>query len=307
MPETQRTSENEQFLADFLLDVRAAGRANGTLRFYRQKLGGFVAFLGAQDVTTPQQITPSVLRRYLVSLQPNHTSGGVHAYWRAVRAFVRFLVREEAIDRNPLDKVRAPELEQPLLDPVTPETVEALLGVCDTTEIGKRDKAIFLVLLDSGLRAGELLALTVGDVDQADGSITVRKSKGKRGRIVFIGPRARRALRAYLRCRETLRDSDRLFLARGDAGGLTYDGLRSIVTRRAKQAGIDPPSLHSFRRAFALTMLRNGADVVSLSRLMGHGSLPVIQRYLKQIKDDLGEVHRQHSPVDSFLTKKGKA
>jgi integrase/recombinase XerD len=50
-------------------------------------------------------------------------------------------------------------------------------------------------------------------------------------------------------------------------------------------------------------MLRNGADVVSLSRLMGHGSLPVLQRYLKQIKDDLGAVHGRYSPVDGFLGK----
>lgn len=303
MPETQRTTEIEQLLADFLLDARAAGRAAGTLRFYRQKLDGFLAFLAAQAANTPEQITPATLRAFLVHLQSNHTTGGVHAYWRAVRAFVRFLVREDAISHNPLLRVRPPELTQPLLDPVDPATVEALLAACDATRLGKRDTAIFLTLLDTGLRAGELVALIVGDVDQADGSITVRKGKGGKGRVVFIGPRTRRAIRAYLRSRYGLQDSDPLFSARGNTNALTYDGLRSVVTKRAKQAGIAAPPLHSFRRAFALAMLRGGADVVSLSRLMGHGSLPVIQRYLKQLKDDLGAVHRRCGPVDSLLNK----
>ena len=302
MSKTQRISENQLCLADFLLDVQAANRAAGTLQFYRQKLEEFLAFLAAQDVNTPQQITPTVVRRFLVSLQLSHTPGGVHAFWRAMRAYMRFLVREEIIERNPLDKVRTPEVDQALLDPVAPETVAALLDTCDATEKGKRDRAIFLTLLDSGLRAGELTALTVADVDHSDGSIMVRKSKSKRGRIVFISALTRRAIRSYLRCRKAVQDNDPLFVAVGVVP-LTYDGLRAIVTRRAKQAGIKPPSLHSFRRAFALAMLRNGADVVSLSRLMGHGSLPVMQRYLKQVKDDLGNVHRQHSPVDSILGK----
>jgi site-specific recombinase XerD len=73
------------------------------------------------------------------------------------------------------------------------------------------------------------------------------------------------------------------------------------MRRRAKQAGGKAPTLHSFRRSFAITMLRNGADLVSLGRMMGHGSLPVLTRYLKQIKEDLGEVHAQHSPADTLL------
>src|SRR5215204_5561374 len=101
MSKTQRISENQQCLADFLLDVRAANRAAGTLQFYRQKLDPFLAFLAGQNVTTPQQISPALIRRFLVDLRPNRTPGGVHAYWRAMRAFMRFLVREEVIERNP--------------------------------------------------------------------------------------------------------------------------------------------------------------------------------------------------------------
>ena len=129
MLETQRISEIASCLDDFLLDVEAANRADGTLRFYRQKLEGFLKFLAEQGVTTPDAITPPVLRRFLILLQKNHTSGGVHAYWRAIRAFVRFLVREEVIERSPLDKMRTLEVDQPLLDPIEPTVIEALFVV----------------------------------------------------------------------------------------------------------------------------------------------------------------------------------
>ncbi|HET8685343.1 MAG TPA: tyrosine-type recombinase/integrase, partial [Methanosarcina sp.] len=79
---------------------------------------------------------------------------------------------------------------------------------------------------------------------------------------------------------------------------LTYGGLRGIITRRSKQVGISTPSLHSFRRAFAINMLRAGVDLVTLARLMGHTSLTVLQRYLKQIPDDLRIAHAKGSPVD---------
>ena len=72
-----------------------------------------------------------------------------------------------------------------------------------------------------------------------------------------------------------------------------------MLERYAKLAGIDAPSAHDFRRAFAITMLRNGTDLVTLARLMGHSNLKVLQRYLKQLPEDLQEAHRLAGPVDN--------
>jgi site-specific recombinase XerD len=299
--EIRAASALHQWVRDFILDVRSANRSDATVSFYREKLNRFLVFLEAQGVTEPTGIDAKLLRAFLVELSAERTTGGVHAHWRAVRAFVRFLVREEAIADNPLNKVRSPKVDQELLDPVPLATVEALLKTCDKSEIGRRDKAMLLTLLDTGLRASELTTLNIGDVDLNDGSIMVRRSKSRKGRVVFVGRHTSRAIAAYLRMRSAVGPLDPLWLAYhrgGEQTRLTNEGARDVLRRRAKQAEVKAPSLHSFRRAFALTMLRNGADVVSLSRLMGHGSLPVIQRYLKQLKDDLGAVHQQHSPVD---------
>jgi integrase/recombinase XerC/integrase/recombinase XerD len=184
------------------------------------------------------------------------------------------------------------------------DTVRRLLETCGKDEIGTRDRAIILTLLDTGLRAGELLSLNIEDVDLKDGSIVVRKTKNRKGRIVFVGQQARRAIARYLALRENPPRTAPLWLAYhtdGYEGRLSYDGLREIIRRRARMAGINPPTLHSFRRAFALTMLRNGVDLISLSRMMGHGSLPVLLRYLKHTKEDLIRIHQMGSPVDTLL------
>jgi site-specific recombinase XerD len=80
---------------------------------------------------------------------------------------------------------------------------------------------------------------------------------------------------------------------------LECGGLRGVLGRRAKQAGVYEPSLHSFRRAFAINMLRAGADIFSLQKLMGHADLQVLRRYLAQTTDDRAQAHRIGSPMDN--------
>lgn len=82
---------------------------------------------------------------------------------------------------------------------------------------------------------------------------------------------------------------------------LTYSGLRQVMRRRAIAAGVPVPSLHSFRRAFALACLRGGMDVYSLQRLMGHADLTVLRRYLLQTEGDLQVAHAKSGPVDRLL------
>lgn len=293
------------WLRDFNIDLQAANRTQGTIEFYNNKLHPFLSHLAGQGVIQPEQIKPTHIRSFLVELATTHNEGGVHAHWRALRAFIRFLVREEAIEKNPLNKVRTPKVDEQILEPITIHEVNALLRTCDGSDIGLRDKAIILTLLDTGLRAGELLRLNIGDVNLIDGTVTVRKSKNHKPRVSFVGKKSRKALSTYLRRRPEQRPADPLFITYhtiDNRDRLQYGGLRDIILRRAEWAGLEKaPNLHSFRRGFAITMLRNGTDLVSLSRMMGHGSLAVLTKYLKQITEDLGGLHAQNSPVDTNL------
>lgn len=98
----------------------------------------------------------------------------------------------------------------------------------------------------------------------------------------------------------------RYFKSRGDLRlqdllWVTKDATRQILRRRAEHRGLPAPGLHSLRRAFALTCLRNGVDLISLQRLLSHPDLSVLRRYLAQTEADLQEAHRQGGPVDRLL------
>ena len=287
-------------LRDFLLDLGAANRTPRTISYYQQKLTPFLDWLQGQNVRESSGITPAHVRTYLTELSKSHTPGGVHAHYRAVRAFLRWLAREGVLSADPTRNVRAPKVDREPLTPVDLAIVKAMLATCGKDVHGLRDRSLFLALLDTGMRAGEVVAANIGDLDLAEGTLLIRRSKSRKHRVVFLGRKSRRALAAYLRKRGDPGPGEPVW-ATETRGRLTYHGLRAIVTRRAKAAGVKAPSLHSFRRAAAILMLRGGADPVTVSRILGHGSLAVTLRYLKQEQADLAQVHAQAGAVDRLL------
>lgn len=281
------------------LDCQARQLSPLTIAYNRAKLAPVMQFLAAHNASDPKQITPDLIRRYLVELQQTHNEGGVHGYYSVLRAFLRFLVREDELTANPLNKVQAPKLPKTMMEPVSLETVGKLLKACEGPN-GERDTALVLTPLDSGLRAAELMALNVGDVDMASGRVVVQHGKGNKQRVVFLGAKARKAILKYLRRRGQLPVNAPLWTAdNGDRLG--YSGLVLMLRRWANTAKVAPPSPHSFRRAFALLSLRGGCDIYSLQKLMGHADLTVLRRYLAQTESDLQAAHEQAGPVDKML------
>jgi len=245
-------------------------------------------------------LTPDVLRAFLQWLETTgHNPGGRYGAFRAARAFLRWLWEElDLTVPNPINKVRAPKVALDPLDPVSLETVKALLDTCDTSTLpGARDKALLLFLLDTGTRISEALAIDFQDVDTGNGSVLIRQGKGRKPRTVYIGKNTRRAVRAYLKYRGL---EPGAFWVTSTGERLTKWGVVSMMRRRALMAGVEAPSPHDFRRAFALAMLRAGVDVLSLQRLMGHSSLAVLQRYVKQTDLDGQRAHAKGCPVDSL-------
>lgn len=182
------------------------------------------------------------------------------------------------------------------LDPVRIETVKAMLETCKRGNLNDiRDRAILLVLLDTGIRLAEFLALNLEDVDPITGMILIRSGKGRKPRNVYLGDTSRRILRRYVKERKDYNPA--LWVSRFGQR-LTESGLRMMLRRRAAAAGVSVPAPHDFRRAFALECWRAGIDILTLSKLMGHTSLQVLNRYLKQIGEDLELAAKRSSPVD---------
>lgn len=296
------TTDLLTWLHAFLLDRKVSNLSPGTLKFYQKKSQLFIGFCDGQYIQDIADITPNVIRSYLLYLEEKgHNPGGIHAAYRTLKAFLRWYENEAEPDgwSNPIKKVKAPRVALAPLDPAGLGDIQLLIKTCQAgTLIGARDKSIILFLLDSGVRAGELLAIDLADLDLVTGGVMIRMGKGRKSRTVYIGKTTRKALRSYLKYRT---DENPALWITAQTERLTYDGLRAIVTRRSKLAGIDPLSLHSFRRAFAINMLRAGVDIFSLQKLMGHADLQVLRRYLAQTADDIAQAHRMGSPVDRNL------
>ncbi len=183
--------------------------------------------------------------------------------------------------------VPAPKFQEPPIEPFTQAQLEALLKVTEFKREAqtdrrkkfamrratrKRDRAIILFLLDTGLRASELCSLTIGDVDQKMGRVQVRHgvaggAKGGKGRVVFIGNTARTALWRYLAEREDESDPRApLFLER-TGRPLNKEALRFLIGGLGENAHIQKCHPHRFRHTFAITYLRNGGDLFTLQAL----------------------------------------
>jgi integrase/recombinase XerD len=161
-----------------------------------------------------------------------------------------------------------------------------------------------LLLLDTGLRSSELCALNLGDVDLKSGKILVRGgeaggAKGGKGRTVYLGAAARRAVWRYLVTRDDKTD-ERAPLFSAGLRHLTRDALRHLVGRLGHAADVKDAHPHRFRHTFAITYLRWGGDVFTLQRLLGHGSLDMVQYYARLAQVDLEQAHRRASPVDNW-------
>ncbi len=286
----------------FLLDCRARRLRAGTLHFYRTKLPRFAAWCEERGCVAVGEVEPDLLRAFLVWLdESGHSAGGQHAYARALRAWFNFLVEDGVLEESPMRRVRMPRVPKSAPIGLSVDEVEAMLEAADTL----RDKAMILFLVDTGARLSEFAALNVGDVDMTSGAVVIRSGKGGKRRTVYLGRRALRALRRYLRDREdAVTPASPLWVsfryyAEGDR--LTASGVRLMLRRVGKRAGVERHNTHAFRRTFAIWSLRAGMNIYALKELMGHADIATLRHYLALVESDLQEAHREHGPVDSFL------
>lgn len=282
----------------FLLDGRARSLSPKTLDFYAAELRAFLRYLDGAGIVSPAGIGAGDVRAYLAKSAEHRNAGGVNCAYRVIKTWLRWVWAERELTTPcPIAKIKAPRVSAEPLEPPALDDIRAMVAVCERSHSGDRDRALLLFMLDTGARAGEVLALNIGDVDAKSGAVVIRRGKGGKGRTVFMGARARRELLRYLRHREAAGPADALW-ATLEGGRLRYPGLRTIIRRRSEHAGVPTPAIHGFRRAFALLSLRNGMDVYSLQRLMGHASLVILRRYLAQTEGDLQTAHEAASPAD---------
>lgn len=220
-----------------------------------------------------------------------------------LRSFFRYLVSEGYVERSPIENVRSPINRPDQIQPFNEEQVEALLRAAKNSRHPKRDEAVILFMLDTGVRASEFCNLKVDDVDVVSRKAIVL-GKGNKHRAIYFGRETGRLLWKYIND-EGIRGTSPLF--QSDKGrGLTRSGLLQLIERLGKEAKIEATrcSPHTLRHTFAVMFLRGGGSVFSLKEMLGHTDLSMTNRYVCLAQADIQNQHRQFSPVERLRGRK---
>jgi len=317
----------DKFLEGYHLSAQSEGKSPSTIAIVVASVRYLDQFLTSHNLSTNvSDIGVEELRRFIVYLrersrfarhrftkpQGGHLSGHtINGYLRALQAFWSWLAREDFIQENPFARLKIPKAPRKVVPIFSDEQLQHLLAAIDiTSSVGYRDYTIILTLLDTGIRCSELTGLRLVDVNLESRLLKVW-GKGSKERLVPIGAKVQKALWKYMaryRPEPITPRYDQVFLTR-DGHPLTKDRLEAIVERYGKKAGITGVRIspHTFRHTMAVTFLRNGGDVFSLQRILGHSQLEVLRGYVNLAQSDISRMHRRNSPADNLEFKLAKS
>lgn len=281
---------------DWECSLRAGGKSPSTIRSYRDAARTLVAHLGPSVET----LTRRHLEGWLSwQLESGAARTSVKARFAALQQWFKWMIREGELKESPLQDLRAPRLQEKTVPVVSSGALFRLLRNCSGPSFNdKRDAAIFRLLLDTGLRASELVGLKVFDVDRREQTLTVL-GKGNRLRVVPYGSRAAEALNRYLRARAKHRKADTEPLWLSHIATLSYAGLQRMLYRRCDAAGIPRLHAHQFRHTFAHEWLKNGGSEGDLMEIGGWHDRAMLDRYGRSGRSQRArEAHRKFSPGD---------
>jgi integrase/recombinase XerD len=272
--------------ASWQVALRGQRKSGHTRRMYGTSVNSFLAFCTEQAI--PAQLTKANVLAWLASLDGNEAST-VRLRLTALKLFARWLAAEEGFDADPILAVKAPRPDQRAVPDLSENEVLRLLAACEGPALrDKRDKAMVMLLAETGLRAAELLALDVGDVDVVACTLHVARGKGGKGRRVKFSPGCATVLDAYRRARRRAghpADTGPLWVS--NHGRLTYSGLVGTLKGRAKDAGVDKFHAHRLRHTAAVRWLRAGGSEVGLMAQAGWTSNSMVNRYTKTASEQL--------------------
>jgi integrase/recombinase XerD len=278
-----------------------------TVRRREELLIGFSGWCRMRGIMQPRDVTKPVLERYQKHLFEYRKAddrplcfASQSNYLSTLRSFFSWLVRQNALLWNPASEIDLPRTVSRIPRAVlTADEVEVVLAQIDIdSPYGVRDRAMVEMLYSTGIRRSELLGLDLSDFDGERGMLLIREGKGKKDRMVPIGPRAIVWVDKYLsEVRPDFVVNERevaLFL---NIGAVTYQVRQYVKSANVGKTG----SCHLFRHTMATLMLEGGADVRYIQQMLGHASLDSTEIYTRVSLRMLKAVHAATHPASKAV------
>lgn len=275
--------------ASFGRHLRAGNLSPRTHKTYMEAVDLFARFLTDKGMPLEvAKIKREHVEAFITDLLERWRPATAANRYRSLQQFFRWLVDEGEIKDSPMEKMRPPQVDEYTPGVLTEDDLRALLATCEkgSSLENRRDHAILSVFIDTGARRAEVAALRYdpddddnNDVDLDQGILRIM-GKGRRERILPIGPKVVKALDRYLRKRAQHSQAISTSLWIGRKGAMTDSGLGQMVKRRGREAGISSTlHPHLFRHSFSHHWLAAGGTESDLMRITGWKSRAMIQRY----------------------------
>ncbi|MCA1059779.1 tyrosine-type recombinase/integrase [Rossellomorea aquimaris] len=290
----------------FIKDAKIRNLREHTIKYYENELRAFKRLLEGQDVdTTPGNITPEIIRENVI-LYLRDVKGlkitSVNTRLRAIRAYFNFLYERNYLPTNPMRDVKQVRDRKSVIATFSVKQLNDLLNQPDLkTFTGVRDYTLMLLLVETGIRANELVGLKITDIHWDESNLLIRNTKGYKQRMVPLSVTMKDQLRRYSAIRGVIVDCDSLFVT-VDETPLTKRQIQNRISQYGKDAKISNVrcSPHTFRHTFAKLSVKNGAGIFELQTILGHTTMDMVKTYVNLFSDDVKDKHRKFSPLNNL-------
>ncbi|MFB5933000.1 tyrosine-type recombinase/integrase [Peribacillus frigoritolerans] len=312
----------DEALEIFVRAKQAEGVRPGTVKGYRDVVRYLSEWLDV-EISYIDEITSDMLREYINYLRTDRTPyaedtqrirkgkglsvSTINIRIRTLKTMFRFLTVEGIIPVNPtenISQIKGDEREE--VPGLPDEEVDAILASYDDSQFAQwRDKTLILLLLDTGMRIGEALALTADQVDfrQLSVSVPSQIAKNRKHREIPISREIAKRLRQLLDETQSYFGEESMLFMNAYGEPFTDDAFRRRLNRLKRKLGIERLHPHQFRHTFARNYILNGGDLFTLQRILDHADITTTRKYVQMDSEHVREQHNKFSPVRRILNR----
>lgn len=259
--------------------LKGNNRSTATIVAYGKDIEQLILFLEDMQKHHVEDITKEDIEAFLVKMNSNgYTPKSISRKINSTRTFYRFLKVNEYVTDDPSLLIAHPQYQLGAPRILTPTEYRALR---DAARNDARMFAIIELLLQTGIRIGELAALRMDDITSE--GLKIRPVEKHEERLVPLNRSAKEALERYLKTRPEVKE-ERIFITKSGRPFLIRN-IRTAVERYFRLAEIKSAKVNDLRHTFIAHHIKHGVSLVLLSKIAGHKRLSTTQRYLEYVKE----------------------